>query len=58
MKDKNNIKIKSKPLPYLIGSLLLIFSIIFVYYLWNGNSLNENPATGNYYSQSSTSADN
>jgi len=56
-KKKNSVKLDNNPLPYLIGSLILIFSIIIVYFIWNGNSLKENPQN-NYYSNSATTADN
>jgi hypothetical protein len=54
---ENKVKLNNNPLPYFIGSLLLIFSIIAAYYISNGNSLD---ATENnvYFSQSSTSAEN
>lgn len=37
--NKNSVKLDNNPMPYFIGSLILIFSIIFVFYLWNGKSL-------------------
>lgn len=43
-KNRESVKLDNNPLPYLVGSLILIFSIIFVFYLWNGKSL-ANPSS-------------
>lgn len=45
--NKNSVKLNNNPLPYLIGSLILIFSIIFVYTFWNGKNQNAETANQN-----------
>lgn len=56
-KNKNSVKLDNNPLPYFIGSLILIFSIIFIYYIWNGrnNSQDQTNQTSNSQPQISAS---